>query len=140
MSRTPRIALAVSAAVAVLATTGGSAAAAPRAAVQPQTVTGAVIPGGADGTPHELACPSEENVYGGGFSITPAAGERLDRIPADVVESRPNADATGWIVAVRKGEDPGGEDARTDHPRFKPADLTIRIVCTEGENDPTPGG
>ncbi|GAB2724270.1 hypothetical protein [Kitasatospora kifunensis] len=128
-----RIAVAAAAGATILATTSGAALAAPRL-VQPQTVTTPVIEGGADGKPHLLLCPPDENVFSGGYLVTPGAGRMLDREPADVLESRANEDATGWIIAVRKNDAPtrGGESS--------PANLTIRIVCTQGENTPTPSG
>ncbi|MGW2250596.1 hypothetical protein ACWCXH_10380 [Kitasatospora sp. NPDC001660] len=130
-----RIAMAVAAGVVVLAATSGSAAATP-SPLAPQAVAGPTIQGGADGKPHELLCPPDESVYGGGFSVTPGENRRLDRHPTDVLESRPNDDATGWIVAVRKDDCPpeGGKG----EPR--PANLTIRIVCTDGENNTSLGG
>ncbi|GAA2262856.1 MULTISPECIES: hypothetical protein [Kitasatospora] len=127
------IAMAAAATAALLAATSGGAAATTRATVQPHTVTGDVIEGGADGKPHLLLCPPEENAFGGGFSVTPGAGRRLDRQPTDVLEDHPNDNGSGWIVAVRKYDcPPEGVEGR---PR--PANLTIRVVCTEGENTPS---
>ncbi|MFB7666940.1 hypothetical protein ACFC1R_23825 [Kitasatospora sp. NPDC056138] len=135
MSSKKRIVMAAAAGVFVLAATSGSAAATP-SMLAPHAVAGDTIQGGADGKPHELLCPPDENVYGGGFSVTPSANRRLDERPTDVLESRPNDDATGWIVAVRKSDcPPDGQ-----HGDSKPANLTIHIVCTEGEYNTSLGG
>lgn len=135
MPNKTRIATALAAGAAVLAATGGSAAAT-TSLLAPQAVTGPTIPGGADGKPHELLCPADESVYGGGFSITPGENRQLDRWPTDVLESRPNDEATGWIVTVRRNDCP--PEGAKGEPR--PADLTIRIVCTDGENNVSLGG
>ncbi|MGK4579529.1 hypothetical protein [Kitasatospora sp. HPMI-4] len=128
-----RIAMAVAASAVVLAATSGGAAATPRQLTQPpRVVTGEVIQGGADGKPHELLCPPEENVYGGGFSVTPGENRRLDWQSTDVLESRPNDAATGWIVSVRKYDCPP-EGAKGAH---RPANLTLRVLCTEGASTP----
>ncbi|MEY9943026.1 hypothetical protein [Kitasatospora sp. GAS1066B] len=96
--------------------------------MQPHTVSGEVIKNGADGTERTLMCPPEENVMGGGFSVSPGAGRHLESTPADVLTSRPTADATGWIVAVRK------QDLSAAGNGAEPADLTLQVVCTEGES------
>jgi len=88
----------------------------------PQAVSGTTISRGADGLEHTLMCPPDENVLGGGFTVS---------APADVLTSRSTEDATGWIVAVRKSLRPVNGHAG-------PADLTVQVVCTEGEV--TPGG
>ena len=97
----------------------------------PRAVSGPVISGGADGAEHTLMCPPDESVLGGGFTVSAPAGRELDVFPGDVLTSRSTADATGWIVAVRKS-------LRPDAGVAGPADLTIQTVCTEGEV--TPGG
>ncbi|MFF3110365.1 hypothetical protein ACFVSN_14325 [Kitasatospora sp. NPDC057904] len=135
MPRKTRIAVTLVTGVVVLAATSGSAAAT-TSILAPQSVTGPTLRGGADGKPHELLCPPDESVYGGGFSITPGENRRLDRQTTDVLENRPNDDATGWIVAVRKDDCP--PEGQKGEPR--PADLTIRIVCTDGENNTSLGG
>lgn len=98
----------------------------------PQTlhVAGRVIPGGADGRPHELFCPAPQSAFSGGFAISASKGARLAPEPTDLLESRPNDDATGWIVTVRKQQiRPGGTPR---HPHTGPADLVIHLACTEG--------
>lgn len=141
------------AAAALAGTACGTAAAATMGTVQPQTVPGPVIHGGADGTPRTVMCPAEENAMGGGFTVSAPDGRQLDGDPSDVLQSRPTADATGWIVSVRKnlaadngrpGHDPvfpGGPRRPAhlaQHEGADPADLTVYVVCTQGEN--TPGG
>lgn len=120
----------------LVVTAGGGATAVAQTTVQPQAVQGAVIKGGADGTPRTLMCPPEENVLSGGFALSAPEGRRLGHVPADLVESRPTEDATGWVVAVRKDLTPEGRDRHPGHAG--PADLTVWVVCTQGEN--TPGG
>jgi hypothetical protein len=106
---------------------GGASADAP-VTFKPQTLTGPLIPHGADGRERTLMCPDEEGVLSGGYVISAGRGERLGEEPADLLESRPTGDADGWILAVRKREAPGGGWA----------DLTLYIVCTQGAS--TPGG
>lgn len=120
--------LTVTAAVALLAMCAGTPA---YADFSPQSVTGPTISQGADGTERTLMCPPEENVLGGGFTVSAPLGRDLDATPGDVVTSRPTGDATGWIVAVKKS-------LRKSSGVAGPADLTLQIVCTEGEV--TPGG
>ncbi|MCZ4123526.1 hypothetical protein [Streptomyces sp. H39-S7] len=98
----------------------------------PQTlhVAGQVIPGGADGRPHELFCPAPQSAFSGGFAISASKGSSLARESADILESRPNDDATGWIVTVRKQQIRPGADPK--HPHTGPADLVIHLACTEG--------
>ncbi|WP_328913400.1 MULTISPECIES: hypothetical protein [unclassified Streptomyces] len=127
-----RVAAAVGAAV-LVAVTANSAVSAPQNAVQPQAVTGNLIVKGADGAPRTLMCPPEENAMGGGFSVSPGAGRHFESTPSDVLASRPTADATGWTVAVRKLVKPVDR-----HHHAEPANLTLYVVCTQGEN--TPGG
>lgn len=116
------------AAVGVLvALAGGTGTAMASGTVQPQAVPGSVIKGGADGTPRTLMCPPEENVLSGGYVLSAPAGHTLGTAPADLLETRPTADATGWTIAVRKHLENGA-----------PADLRLYVVCTQGEN--TPGG
>lgn len=118
----------------------GSATSAAQRDVQPQAASGDVIKGGADGSPRTLMCPPEESVMSGGFAISAGSGRTLGAVPADLRESRPTADADGWIVAVRKDLAPAGHHhgrpVADRHP--DPADLTLYVVCTQGEN--TPGG
>ena len=106
---------------------GGAGTATASGTVQPQAVPGAVIKGGADGSPRTLMCPPEENVMSGGYVLSAAPGHTLSTVPADLLETRPTADATGWIIAVHKSVENGS-----------PADLRLYVVCTQGEN--TPGG
>lgn len=106
---------------------GGTATATAQGTVQPQAVPGNVVKGGADGSPRTLMCPPEENVMSGGFALSAGPGHTLSSVPADLLESRPTADATGWTIAVRKHVENGA-----------PADLRLYLVCTQGEN--TPGG
>lgn len=107
-------------------------------------ITGQVIPGGADGQPHELFCPAPQSAYSGGFAISASEGAHLAPEPADVIESHPNANATGWIVTVRKHQIRSGQPEHPDHsgnpehperranPHVEPADLVIHLTCTEG--------
>ncbi|MFC8722360.1 hypothetical protein [Kitasatospora sp. NPDC057198] len=133
MLTTSGIAMAVAAAAAFATVACGSAAASPRAGQPPHAVTGPVISGGADGTPHLLQCPPGEWAYGGGFDISPAPGGSLDPVPADVLENRPNDNGSAWIVTVRKNDCPDGTG------RVRPADLTVHVVCTEGQDGPHGG-
>ena len=103
-----------------------------RADFQPRAVTGPTLPEGADGNEHTLMCPPDESVLGGGYALSAPAGRYLSATPADLLSSRPTADATGWTVAVRK------ELVPTEGRGGGPADLTLQLVCTEGEV--TPGG
>src|SRR5690348_10003232 len=90
---------AATAGISMLAVTaGGGATAVAQTTVQPQAVQGGVIKGGADGTPRTLMCPPEENVLSGGFTLSAPDGRLLGHVPADLVESRPTADATGWVI------------------------------------------
>lgn len=115
----------------------GAAPAAAQTTVQPQAVPGPVVKGGADGTPRTLMCPPEELVLSGGYTLTAPDSRTLGHVPADVLETRPTADATGWIVAVRKDLAPlGGGYHRGSGA--DPADLRLFVVCTQGES--TPGG
>jgi hypothetical protein len=128
---------AATAGISMLAVTaGGGATAVAQTTVQPQAVQGGVIKGGADGTPRTLMCPPEENVLSGGFALSAPDGRLLGHVPADLVESRPTEDATGWVVTVRKDLIPEGRGRHKG--RIDPADLTLWVVCTQGEN--TPGG
>jgi hypothetical protein len=105
-------------------------AAALRADFTPRATSGASISQGADGTERTLQCPPDENVLGGGFTVFAPAGRTLAATPSDVLASRATADATGWIVAVRKSLNP------TRHAAAGPADLILQVVCTEGETSP----
>jgi hypothetical protein len=103
---------------------------APRADFQPHAVTGAVISQGANGTEQTAMCPPDEKVLSGGFLVSAPTGRTLDPAPGDVLTSRPTSDATGWIVAVNKSLQP------TESADPGPADLTLYVVCTEGESTP----
>jgi hypothetical protein len=127
MTTVTRLGLAGAAAVVVLCVAGPAQAGVLRGDFQPHAVSGVTLLDGADGLEHTLMCPPDENVLGGGFTVSAPAGRELSRTPSDVLSSRPTSDATGWTVAVRKDLAPAG-----------PAALTIQIVCTEGEV--TPGG
>jgi hypothetical protein len=129
-SRAARLTLTAVAALFAAAVAAPAQAAALHADFNPRSITGPTIHQGADGAEHTLLCPPEENVLGGGFTVSAPAGRHLDRQPGDVISSRPDADATGWIVAVAKSLEPA-----KGHPRV-PADLTVQIVCTEGEVSP----
>ncbi|MFG1811216.1 hypothetical protein [Streptomyces sp. NPDC049040] len=136
ISRTlTRAAAAVSTSVLVVMVGGGATAVAQNG-VQPQAVPGSVIKAGADGSPRTLMCPPEESVLSGGFVLSAPQGRHLGRAAADLVESRPTEDATGWIIAVRKNLAPAAHGRSAAHGT--PADLTLYVVCTQGEN--TPGG
>lgn len=100
------------------------------ATAQSRTTTGPVISQGADGTERTIMCPPDENALGGGFAVSAPDGRVLDAEPGDLLTSRPTADATGWIVAVRKGLHPAMNAPAA------PADLTLYVVCTEGETAP----
>lgn len=129
----PRLALAAVASVLLVAGTCSSAVAAQtRRGFQPHAITGAVISHGADGAEHTLMCPPDENVLGGGFTLSTQPGRHLSHTPSDVLANRPTDDATGWTVAVSKST------FRHQGGHAEPADLTLQIVCTEGET--TPGG
>ncbi|WP_042381848.1 hypothetical protein [Streptacidiphilus melanogenes] len=121
---------AAAAALLVLAAAADGQAADARRSMQPHAVTGVLIPGGADGTEHSLMCPPDENVLGGGFTVSAPPGRHLAPTPDDVLSSRPTADATGWTVAVAKTTLPQRGEAA------EPADLTLQIVCTEGQTAP----
>ncbi|MFJ3311021.1 hypothetical protein ACIPSA_50480 [Streptomyces sp. NPDC086549] len=79
---------------------------------------------GADGRPHEAFCPAMQHVYSGGFTVSAGKGARLAPQSADVVESRPNDHAAGWIVTVHKSQ-------VSNHAQASPADLTIHLACTD---------
>jgi hypothetical protein len=102
---------------------------------------GELIPGGADGTPHEVFCPNTQHAYGGGFTLSAREGTRLSEHPAaDVRENRPNDNATGWIVTVHKitrwqqpqheQHGPTGKDNNKPDDAG-PADLTIHLTCSD---------
>lgn len=129
MIRTARLVLTACAGAALLTAAAPAHATALRGDFQPHAVTGAVITQGADGTERTLMCPPDENVLAGGYALSAPAGSTLDSAPADVLTSRPTSDATGWIVAVKKSLENAEDDA-------DPADLTLQIVCTEGESTP----
>jgi hypothetical protein len=129
--RTTRTALAGAAGLAALLGPAASpvAALALDPSQPPHSITGEVIRNGADGRPRELFCPASQNAYSGGFTVSAGEGARLAQEPTDLVESRPNQNATGWIVTVRKNQ------IRPQHhrdPHGEPADLVIHVVCTEG--------
>ncbi|MDR3083859.1 MAG: hypothetical protein LBV60_23580 [Streptomyces sp.] len=124
---------AVTAVAGVAALLGPAAAQATALSLEPpQTlhVAGRVIPGGADGRPHELFCPAPQSAFSGGFAISASKGSRLAPKPADVLQSRPNDNATGWIVTVRKQQIRPERNPR--HLHTGPADLVIHLTCTEG--------
>ena len=126
-SRTLKRAAATVGVSVLVALAGGTGTATASGTVQPQAVPGSVIKGGANGSPRTLMCPPEENVLSGGYVLSAPSGHALSPLPADLVETRPTADATGWTIAVRKQLENG-----------TPADLRLYVVCTQGEN--TPGG
>ncbi|MGW0767364.1 hypothetical protein [Streptomyces sp. NPDC002676] len=146
-----RMPLAAAGALALLCCVAAPAAADPPE--PPMEVGGTLIHAGADGSPREVFCPAMQHVFGGGFALTASNGNRLSLEPADLIESRPNDHATGWIVAVRKtqlsqaqwnqlygiGHDNGlgvsigvskSSDKRGGH-NAGPADLTIHLVCSD---------
>jgi hypothetical protein len=131
MNRAARLTAAAALTLCAAALAAPAHAAVVRADFQPHAVTGATLERGADGAEHTFMCPPDENVLGGGFTVSAPAGRALDPAPADVLTTRPTADATGWIVAVRKSLRPAAGAGA-------PADLTVQLVCTEGET--TPGG
>lgn len=108
------------------------AAPAHAADLRPGTVTGPTIRQGADGAEHTLMCPPDEMVLGGGFTVSAPRGRKLEDRPSDLLSSRPTADADGWIVAVGKSLKPISDRVHG----HTPADLTLVIVCTEGEVSP----
>ncbi|SHM08396.1 hypothetical protein [Actinacidiphila paucisporea] len=136
ISRTLKRAAAAAGTSVLVVMAGGGATAGAQTTVQPQAVQGSVIRGGADGTPRTLMCPPEENVLSGGFALSAPQGRALGRGPADLLESRPTPDATGWVITVRKDLAPA--DRGRPGTLGAPADLTLFVVCTQGEN--TPGG
>ena len=95
---------------------------------QSRATAGPTISHGVDGTEQTLMCPPDENVLGGGFTVSAPSGRTLGAEPGDVLTSRPTPDATGWIVAVKKSLRPASHGG--------PADLTLYVVCTEGETAP----
>ncbi|CAG6398712.1 hypothetical protein NMG29_28130 [Streptomyces cocklensis] len=135
ISRTLKGAAAAVGTSVLVVTAGSGATAVAQTTVQPQAVQG-LIKGGADGSQRTLMCPPEENVLSGGFVVSAPEGRRLGHVPADLTESRPTEDATGWVVTVRKDLAPDGRSRPSAHGG--PADLTLYVVCTQGEN--TPGG
>jgi hypothetical protein len=128
--RTTRAALAaVASAVTLLGLCSAPAAADPPQ--PPRHISGKVIRGGADGRPHELICPAPFQAYSGGFTVKARKDARFVEEPADLLESRPNDTATGWIVAVRKGQLLPSPHHHRAHPRIEPADLVVHVVCTQ---------
>ncbi|WP_129306000.1 hypothetical protein [Streptomyces sp. L2] len=137
----PRASLAAAAALALLGCAAAPAVAVADPPQPPREITGKVVPGGADGTPHEVMCPAMQHAYGGGYALTASRpGTRLSEEAADVLENRPNDHATGWIVAVHKstwwreqqGHKPhGGRQDGTKWRDAGPADLTIHVSCTD---------
>ncbi|MBT2477527.1 hypothetical protein [Streptomyces sp. ISL-94] len=126
-TRTTLVAALASATVILFGSPGAEAAAGVAAHQPPQTVVGPLIPGGADGSPHLVRCPPMQSVYSGGFTITADPGRELSESPADLLESRPNENATGWVIAVRKGQTRG----RDGRHGARPANLRITIVCSD---------
>jgi len=130
MASAARLTLAAVAALFAAAVAAPAQAAALHADFNPRSITGPTISQGANGAERTLMCPPEENVLAGGFTVSAPAGRELGAKPTDLISSRPDADATGWIVAVRKSLASGrGRTAA-------PADLTLQIVCTEGMVSP----
>ncbi|GAA0434297.1 hypothetical protein [Streptomyces luteireticuli] len=132
-SRTGLVMSVVAGIALIAATSGGGSAAPLHTGRPPHTITGPVIEGGADGKPHLLRCPSAEWAYGGGFTVSPGAGRQFGPQATDVLESHPNENGTGWIVAVRK------EHWRGVLGQSAPANLTLHAVCTEGQDGPHGG-
>ena len=133
ISRTLKRAAAAAGASVLVVLAGGGATAVAQGAGEPQAMPGHVIKEGADGSPRTLLCPPEESVLSGGYALSAPRDHRLGGVPADLLESRPTADATGWTIAVRKDLASDGLTAAR-----VPADLMLYVVCTQGEN--TPGG
>jgi hypothetical protein len=123
-------AAAVCAALLVIATGGGAAASTHRQIDRPHAVTGELVKSGADGRERDLLCPDGEHVLGGGYTLSTTPGYHFGEEAADVITSRPSADAGGWVVEVRKLQRPNGPGEAI------PADLTLRIVCAQGETSP----
>ncbi|MEV6054625.1 hypothetical protein [Streptomyces sp. NPDC052107] len=92
----------------------------------PQHVAGTLIPGGADGTRHEVLCPARQHAYGGGHGLSARNGTRLSEEAADVLDNRSNENASRWIK-------PGGHPHGTGNKRHDagPADLTIHLTCSD---------
>ena len=130
MASAARLTLTAATALLAAAAAAPAHAAAVHADFTPHAIFGANIARGADGTEHTVMCPPEESVLGGGFTVSAPAGRDLAAVADDVITSRPTADATGWIVAVRKSLEP------TAHAAAIPADLSVEAVCTEGETSP----
>ncbi|MGC0328729.1 hypothetical protein RKD23_001719 [Streptomyces sp. SAI-170] len=137
MRTTPAVLAAAAATVTLLGTcvTPATALAVADPPQPPIHITGKVIRGGADGRPHQLICPAPFNAYSGGFTVRAGKDGRLIQEPADLLESRPNDNANGWIVAVRKGQyvEPQHPRPYSDRTptRIEPADLVIHVVCTQ---------
>ncbi|MEV0634066.1 hypothetical protein AB0I77_03635 [Streptomyces sp. NPDC050619] len=130
--RTRTAITAVTAVAGAAALLGPAATQATALALDPQPphhITGKVIKGGADGRPHQLFCPAPQNAYSGGYTVSASQGARFAPEPTDVIESRPNANANGWIVTVRKQQIRSGDYGKSE---ATPADLVIHVVCTEG--------
>ncbi|MFI7297513.1 hypothetical protein [Streptomyces sp. NPDC050121] len=141
MTTTTRVPLAAAGALALLGCTVAPAAALADSPQPPRHIVGELIPGGADGTRHEVFCPDTQHVYGGGFSLSARNGTQLSEdAAADVQENRPNDNATGWIVTVHKitwwqrprhgQRGPAGGDKKKGGDAG-PADLTIHLTCSD---------
>ncbi|MFI2205996.1 hypothetical protein ACH47Z_35535 [Streptomyces sp. NPDC020192] len=153
-----RVPLAAAGALALLGYAAAPASALADPPEPPQHIAATLIPGGADGTRHEVFCPATQHAYGGGYTLSAPKGTRLSEdAPADVWENRPNDNASGWIVTVRKttwwqqqpsneqhgqhGQHeqhwPDGTDKNKDKDKDKkqheagPADLTIHLTCSD---------
>ncbi|MET8452580.1 hypothetical protein [Streptomyces sp. NPDC005209] len=120
----------------VLATVGAAAllvcGAAPALAdgPEPPRHLSQFIAGGADGKPREVFCPSMQHAYSGGFTLSARSDSRLAPEAADVIESRLNDHASGWIVTVRKAQVRKLLVPGKSHQSV-PADLTVHIGCTD---------
>ncbi|WP_330460357.1 hypothetical protein OIB37_27890 [Streptomyces sp. NBC_00820] len=126
-TRLSRLPLAACAAATALLCSAAPAAADPPQ--PPMHMSGALLVGGADGRRHELDCPAMQHVESGGYTLSAGSGRRLGKEAADLIESRPNDLASGWIIAVRKPQ-----VWHTTQGKERPAgaaDLRIHLVCTD---------
>jgi len=130
MASAARLTLTAVSALLAAAVAAPAQAAVLRADFTPRATSGPTISQGANGAERTLMCPPEENALGGGFTLSAPSGRKLDARPSDVLTSRATADATGWIIAVRKSLAP------VEGHAAQPADLTLQVVCTEGEVSP----
>ncbi|WBO63216.1 hypothetical protein [Streptomyces camelliae] len=148
-----RVPLAAAGALALLGCAVAPATALADPPQPPHEITGQLIPGGADGTRHEVLCPPQQHAYGGGYALSARTGTRLSEdSPADVWENRPNDNASGWIVTVRKTtwlqqpqqpQKPKPKPQHEQHEQHRPdggseerhdagpADLTLHVTCSD---------